>query len=129
MKAIAVVPGRMHSAQVVDARRPSVVDVPDGRGVLVKVLRVGVDGTDREINEAMYGRAPEGEPYLILGHENFGRVEAVGPNTESAYPGWLASLLTHPVHGLDRVGELFEKLSGGAKDAIKVYCEVAEPSR
>ena len=60
MKAIAVIPGKKHSAQVVDARRPSVVDVPDGRGVVVQVIRVGVDGTDREINEAMYGRAPEG---------------------------------------------------------------------
>jgi threonine dehydrogenase-like Zn-dependent dehydrogenase len=97
MKAIAVVPGRMHSAQVVDARRPSVVDVPDGRGVLVKVLRVGVDGTDREINEAMYGRAPEGEPYLILGHENFGRVEAVGPNVTELAPGdYVVSTVRRP---------------------------------
>jgi hypothetical protein len=29
------------------------------------------------------------------------------------------------VKGLDRVGELFDKLNGGAKDAIKVFCEVA----
>ncbi len=87
MKAIAVIPGKKNSAQVVEARRPSVADVPDGRCVLVKVLRVGVDGTDREINDAMYGRAPEGEPYLILGHENFGRVEAVGPNVTELAPG------------------------------------------
>jgi len=87
MKAIAVIPGKKNSAQVVDARRPSVADVPDGRGVLVKVLRVGVDGTDREIDEAMYGRAPEGEPYLILGHESFGRVEAVGPKVTELAPG------------------------------------------
>jgi hypothetical protein len=32
------------------------------------------------------------------------------------------------VKGLDGVGELFEKLDGGAKDAIKIFCEVAEPS-
>jgi glucose 1-dehydrogenase len=87
MKAIAVVPGKKNSAHVVEARRPSVADVPDGRGVLVKVLRVGVDGTDREINEGLYGRAPEGEPWLILGHENFGRVEAVGPNVTELAPG------------------------------------------
>jgi threonine dehydrogenase-like Zn-dependent dehydrogenase len=30
--------------------KPSLDDIPNGRGVLVKVLRVGVDGTDREIN-------------------------------------------------------------------------------
>jgi hypothetical protein len=32
---------------------------------------------------------------------------------------------TMGVKGLDRVGELFEKLEGGARDAIKVFCEVA----
>jgi glucose 1-dehydrogenase len=31
---------------------PAVTDIPDGHGVLVKVLRVGVDGTDKEIDEA-----------------------------------------------------------------------------
>ena len=54
-------------------------DVAGGRGVLVKVLRVGVDGTDREINAAEYGAAPEGYDFLVIGHEGFGQVEAVGP--------------------------------------------------
>jgi threonine dehydrogenase-like Zn-dependent dehydrogenase len=54
-------------------------DVANGRGVLVKVLRVGVDGTDREINAAEYGAAPEGYDFLVIGHEGLGRVEAVGP--------------------------------------------------
>jgi hypothetical protein len=31
----------------------------------VKVLRVGVDGTDKEINAAEYGIAPEGEQFLM----------------------------------------------------------------
>ena len=97
MKAIAVIPGSRNSARVVDARRPGVEEVPGGRGVLVRVLRVGVDGTDREINEAMYGRAPEGEPYLILGHENFGRVEAVGPNVTELAPGdYVVSTVRRP---------------------------------
>jgi hypothetical protein len=30
-------------------------DVPDGRGVLFEVLRVGMKGTDKEINDAEYG--------------------------------------------------------------------------
>ena len=53
--------------------KPSVDDVPDGRGVLVKVLRVGVDGTDKEINAAEYGAAPPGYDFLVTGHESFGR--------------------------------------------------------
>jgi threonine dehydrogenase-like Zn-dependent dehydrogenase len=55
--------------------------------VLVKVLRVGVDGTDKEINAAEYGAAPEGYDFLVLGHESFGRVESVGPNVSEVKPG------------------------------------------
>lgn len=62
---------------------PQLDEIPGGRGVLVKVLRVGVDGTDQEINEAKYGQAPQGANFLIIGHENFGQVEAVGPNVPS----------------------------------------------
>src|SRR4051812_4250157 len=80
MKAIAVIPGQANTMHVRDVTRPSVADVPDGRGVLVKVLRVGVDGTDKEINAAEYGAAPPGFDYLITGHESFGRVVETGPN-------------------------------------------------
>jgi len=73
-------------------------------------------------NKVMVGTVNANREYFELGVRDMA-------HAESAYPGWLASLLTHPVHGLDRVGELFEKLGGGAKDAIKVFCEVAEPSR
>jgi threonine dehydrogenase-like Zn-dependent dehydrogenase len=78
MKAIVVTPGVAGSARLADVRRPTIGDVPGGRGVLVRVLRVGVDGTDREINAAEYGAAPPGDDYLVLGHESFGVVEAVG---------------------------------------------------
>jgi hypothetical protein len=39
-----------------------VSDIPEGRGVLVRVLRVGVDGTGKEINAAASGEAPEQSP-------------------------------------------------------------------
>src|SRR5262249_51784846 len=61
--------------------------VAGGRGVLVKLLQVGVDGTDKEINAAEYGASPEGDEYLILGHESFGVVEAVGENVTEFRPG------------------------------------------
>ncbi|HJU54439.1 MAG TPA: glucose 1-dehydrogenase [Pyrinomonadaceae bacterium] len=67
--------------------RPSVEEIPNGRGVLVRVLRVGVDGTDKEINAAEYGRAPEGYDFLVIGHESFGQVEAVGENVKTVKPG------------------------------------------
>jgi len=87
MKAIAVFPGKPDSAHLAELSKPSTSDIRNGRGVLVKVLRVGVDGTDREINAAEYGAAPEGYDFLIIGHEGFGQVEAVGPNASFIRPG------------------------------------------
>ena len=87
MKAIAVFPGKVNSVHLADLPKPSVTDIPNGRGVLVKVLRVGVDGTDKEINAAEYGAAPPGYSFLVLGHESFGQVEAVGSNVWELQPG------------------------------------------
>jgi threonine dehydrogenase-like Zn-dependent dehydrogenase len=87
MKAIAVMPGKPNSAHLATLAKPTVSEIADGRGVLVKVLRVGVDGTDREINAAEYGAAPQGYDFLIVGHEGFGQVEAVGPNVSFLKPG------------------------------------------
>jgi threonine dehydrogenase-like Zn-dependent dehydrogenase len=84
MKALAVHPGTPNSMHLVEVPRPRVEDIPAGRGVLVRVLRVGVDGTDREINQAKYGQAPAGSDLLITGHENFGQVVEVGPGVTSA---------------------------------------------
>jgi len=87
MKAIAVFPGKPGSAHLADLPKPSVSDVPNGRGVLVKVLRVGVDGTDKEINAAEYGAAPPGYDFLVIGHEGFGQVVKVGANVTELKPG------------------------------------------
>ena len=87
MKAIAVFPGKPNSVHLEDIPRPKVTDIAGGKGVLVKVLKVGVDATDREINEAFYGNAPPGFNYLVLGHESFGIVEEVGPNVRRIKPG------------------------------------------
>ena len=62
---------------------------PDGKGVLVRVLKVGVDATDREINDALYGNAPPGDKLPGLGHESFGIVEEVGPNVTPRQAGRL----------------------------------------
>src|SRR5881397_751042 len=80
MKAIAVHPGKPNSIHLREIPEPKVTDVSDGRGVLVKVIRVGVDGTDKEINAAEYGAAPPGDDFLVTGHESFGQVVAVGPD-------------------------------------------------
>ncbi|MBI4588381.1 MAG: alcohol dehydrogenase catalytic domain-containing protein [Candidatus Rokubacteria bacterium] len=87
MKAVAVIPGKPNSIHLREVPKPAPGQAPEGRGVLVKVLRVGVDGTDKEINAAEYGAPPPGDDYLILGHESFGRVEAVGRGVHAFKPG------------------------------------------
>lgn len=106
MKAVAVFPGTPNSMHLGQLARPSVADVPDGRGVLVKVLRVGVDGTDKEINAAEYGAAPPGYDFLVTGHESFGRVEAVGPNVTELQPGdYVVATVRRPGSSIyDRIG-------------------------
>jgi threonine dehydrogenase-like Zn-dependent dehydrogenase len=106
MKAIAVIPGKANSVHLRDVAKPKVSDMPDGRGVLVKLLRVGVDGTDKEINAAEYGASPPGDEYLILGHESFGIVEEVGPKvTEFRAGDYVVATVRRPGHSLyDQIG-------------------------
>src|SRR5215210_723507 len=106
MKAVAVFPGTPDSMHLADLPEPGVGDVPDGRGVLVEVLRVGVDGTDKEINDAEYGDAPEGYDLLVTGHESFGRVLEVGPNVRGLTPGdYVVATVRRPGNSIyDRIG-------------------------
>ena len=106
MKALAVIPGRPNSLHLAELPKPSVDEVPNGRGVLVRVIRVGVDGTDKEINAAEYGSAPEGYDFLVIGHEGFGQVEAVGPAVTELKPGdYVVATVRRPGQSIyDRIG-------------------------
>jgi threonine dehydrogenase-like Zn-dependent dehydrogenase len=106
MKAIAVFPGKPNSMHLAELQKPSIGEIPDGRGVLVKVLRVGVDGTDKEINAAEYGTAPEGYDFLVIGHESFGQVEEVGHNVTEFQPGdYVVATVRRPGYSIyDRIG-------------------------
>ncbi|MFL5775518.1 MAG: glucose 1-dehydrogenase [Chloroflexota bacterium] len=83
MQAVAVRPGVADSVHHRQVPRPNVGDVRDDTGVLVRLLRVGLCGTDHEINAAEFGEAPHGDNFLILGHESLGRIEEVGGNVPS----------------------------------------------
>ncbi|MEZ6122661.1 MAG: glucose 1-dehydrogenase [Planctomycetaceae bacterium] len=106
MKAIAVKPGTPNSVHLAELDRPSVSDVPNGRGVLVRTLKVGVDATDREINDALYGNAPPGYDFLVIGHECFGIVEEVGSSVTRVKPGdYVTCTVRRPGGSLfDRIG-------------------------
>lgn len=118
MKAVAVHPGKANSAHLRDVPKPKLEDVPDGRGVLVKVLKVGVDATDKEINEALYGNAPEGDDYLVLGHECFGKVEAVGPAVTHVTPGdYVTCTVRRPG------GSIYDQIGRSDMTSEEVYYE------
>ena len=74
MKAISVKPGTS-IIHLVDREEPR-VQGPDE--IKLRVLRVGICGTDRE--EAAGGRcaAPDGRDELVIGHEMIGRVVEIG---------------------------------------------------
>ncbi len=88
MKAIAVFPGQSDTVHLADLKKPSVNDAPDGRGVLVRILKVGVDGTDKEINSAEYGTAPNSYQFLVIGHEGWKRLARTSPSSSPAIT-WL----------------------------------------
>ena len=106
MKAIAVHPGKPNSVHLAEVPKPSVEDISNGRGVLVRVLRVGVDGTDKEINAAEYGAPPKGQDILVIGHESFGQVEEVGPRGTEFRPGdYVVATVRRPGTSLyDQIG-------------------------
>ena len=83
MRAIAVSPG---------ARKVSLVDQPEPRledthDVKLRILEVGVCGTDREICAFDYGTPPPGSDHLVIGHESLGEVIEVGRDVSRVAAG------------------------------------------
>jgi glucose 1-dehydrogenase len=83
MKAISIKPGTT-SIQLVDRPEPT-VNTPDD--VRVKIIRVGICGTDREETAGGRSLAPQGSADLVLGHEMFGKVVEVGKSVNRVKPG------------------------------------------
>jgi glucose 1-dehydrogenase len=83
MKAIAIIPGTAGS-RIVDRPEPAITARDE---VKVKVIRVGICGTDR--TEVSGGRAdaPDGQKELVIGHEMFGKVVEVGSSVTRAKVG------------------------------------------
>src|SRR5256714_12656773 len=126
MNAIAVLPGKPHSVHLRDIPAPKLTDqphphvcqIPEGRAVLVKVLQIGVDATDREINEALYGNAPPGGEHLVIGHESFGEVVEVGDKVSEVKAGDFVSCTVRRPGG-----SLFDKIGRNDITSEEVYYE------
>lgn len=83
MKAVVVTPRKKGSGRVQDVATPS----PRNHEASVRVIEVGVCGTDREILEGQYGEAPPGDDFLIIGHENLGRVVRPPEDSDELHEG------------------------------------------
>lgn len=83
MRAVAVTPKRAGSARQVELPIPTTAPGM----ALMRVLEVGIDGTDTEINDGLYGEAPPGSDFLVIGHEALSVVEAVGEGVSGFTPG------------------------------------------
>ncbi|MCL4436547.1 MAG: glucose 1-dehydrogenase [Thaumarchaeota archaeon] len=73
MKEIVVTPGKKGSVRLADVERP----VPTGSQALLRVVRVGIDRTDIDINAGFYGTPPPGSKDLIVGHECLATIEEI----------------------------------------------------
>ncbi len=83
MRAVAVFPAKSE-VHVIDHAEP---DIDSPAEAKMRVLDVGVCGTDREIISFQYGTPPGGCEYLIIGHESLSEVIDVGAGVSKVKPG------------------------------------------
>jgi threonine dehydrogenase-like Zn-dependent dehydrogenase len=83
MKALAVFT-KTREIRIVDHEAPKVTSPND---VKVRILEVGICGTDREICAFEYGTPPAGSDYLVIGHESLGEVVETGAEVNRVKPG------------------------------------------
>ncbi len=83
MKAGAVFPAGRR-VDIVDLDEPKISSPTQ---VKLRILEVGVCGTDREICQFHHGVVPGGSEYLVLGHESLAEVVETGPAVRELRPG------------------------------------------
>ena len=83
MKAIAANPNR-RVVELVEHDAPRINAPTQAR---LRMLDVGVCGTDREICTFQYGTPPCGSEHLVLGHESLAEVVDIGPEVTRVKPG------------------------------------------
>ena len=92
MRAVAVRPGIANSVALAAVPEPAVSE----GAVLARALALGICGTDREIIAGLYGWAPPGADYLILGHESLGRVLEMPEGSGFAKCDLVAGIVRRP---------------------------------
>jgi threonine dehydrogenase-like Zn-dependent dehydrogenase len=83
MKAIAVFPDKKE-VQLIDLPEPKLESPTQAK---LRMIDVGICGTDKEIVAFQYGTPPAGSDYLVIGHESLGEVVEVGSSVTGLKPG------------------------------------------
>jgi threonine dehydrogenase-like Zn-dependent dehydrogenase len=78
MKAVAVFPGS-RQVKVIEQEDPR-ISTPDQ--VMMRMLDIGICGTDKEICTFEYGTPPAGDDHLVIGHESLAEIVQVGMAVE-----------------------------------------------
>src|ERR1700730_13342091 len=95
MKAVAVFPSQ-RQVRVIDHPEPKLSSATQAK---LRVLDVGICGTDREIVSFQYGTPPEGFDYLVIGHESLSEVVETGRDVKQVKPGDLVvTTVRRPCH-------------------------------
>src|SRR6185437_10564096 len=93
MRAVAVFP-YSREVKLIDVEEPRIAHPTE---VKLRMLEVGICGTDKEICSFQYGTPPDGSDYLILGHESLGEVVEIGPEVRDVAVGDLVvSMVRRP---------------------------------
>ncbi len=88
MQAVAVFPAS-RVVERIDQPEPQIGSPTD---VKLRMLEIGICGTDRDIVTFQYGTPPPGQDHLIIGHESLGEVVEIGRAVDQVRPGDLAVL-------------------------------------
>jgi glucose 1-dehydrogenase len=83
MKAVAVFPGT-REVKLIDVAEPRFLSPTDVR---LRMLDIGICGTDKELCAFKYGTPPAGSDHLVIGHESLGEVVEVGSGVSRVKAG------------------------------------------
>jgi glucose 1-dehydrogenase len=94
LKAVAVFPGSQQ-VKIIEQDVPRLTQ-PDQ--VALRLLDVGICGTDKEICSFEYGTPPPGDDHLVIGHESLAEIVQVGStrrhratSAAGGFPRWCSA--------------------------------------
>ncbi|MGB6873825.1 MAG: glucose 1-dehydrogenase [Dehalococcoidia bacterium] len=112
MKAGIVTPGQKDSARLIEMDMP----VISSGQALVRLLELGIDGTDMEINRGEYGETPPDNDFIVWGHEAVGQIENPG-TTELGKGDFVVPMVRRPDDCVDcQRGQLDMCLKGNYRE-------------